>query len=51
MQCDTCISLRPLINDSTVDNIRLVNTNPEVIQWGRELLEYYLKDSTPITEL
>jgi len=51
LQCDRCIELKPLINDGTVDNISLLNSSTEAVQWGRELFEYYLKGSTLIAEI
>jgi len=49
VQSDSFILLRPLTNDGTFDNIRLINSSQEAIQWGREIFEYYLKGSTLVT--
>ena len=50
-QCDSLVFLRPLTNNGTVGNIRLMNSSPEAVQWGREVFEYYFKGSTLITEI
>ncbi|MDP2216971.1 MAG: DUF1724 domain-containing protein [Methanolobus sp.] len=34
-----------------VDNSEVLCSNPFAIEWGKELFEYYLKDSITITEL
>ncbi|WP_370867648.1 transcriptional regulator FilR1 domain-containing protein [Methanolobus sp.] len=33
------------------DNNRILCGTPRAIQWGKELFEHYLKDSTPVTQL
>jgi predicted transcriptional regulator len=40
-----------LRTDGFFDNNRILCGNPNAVKWGIELFEYYLKDSTPITEL
>ncbi|WP_256622924.1 helix-turn-helix transcriptional regulator [Methanolobus chelungpuianus] len=51
VQCDTCILLRPLTNDDSYDHTHLINSSMEAVQWGREIFEYYVRDSALITEI
>lgn len=46
---DSSLIFRLLTNEGTLDNARLINRSQEAVQWGRELFEYYLKDSILIT--
>jgi predicted transcriptional regulator len=48
---DSSLIFRLLTNEGTLDNKRLINSSPEAIQWGREVFDYYLKNSTQITEI
>jgi predicted transcriptional regulator len=48
---DSCLVLRLLTNEGTYDHKQLYCCSPNAAEWGRELFEYYLKDSMPITEI
>lgn len=48
---DSSLIFRLLTNEGTLDNKRLINRSQEAVQWGKELFEYHLKDSTQITEI
>ncbi|MDW7732597.1 MAG: winged helix-turn-helix domain-containing protein [Methanolobus sp.] len=43
--------MRLLNNKGEYDNKYILCSSPEAIQWGKELFEYYLKYSVPVTEL
>lgn len=46
-----CFLMRLLDNKGEYDNKYILCSSPEAIQWGKELFEYYLKYSEPVTEL
>jgi predicted transcriptional regulator len=48
---DYCILLRILESRGANDHKMLVCSGQSALAWGKELFEYYLKDSEPITEL
>jgi len=48
---DYYILIRLLKNTGEYDTKHILCDNREAIEWGKELFEYYLKDSTPITEI
>lgn len=48
---DHCLALRMLNQNNSYDNTQLFCCNPENARWGKELFEFYLKDSTSITEI
>ncbi|AFV25380.1 hypothetical protein Mpsy_3181 [Methanolobus psychrophilus R15] len=48
---DYSIMLKLLTHQGVSDNKRVICSSESALQWGKELFEYYLKDSTPITEL
>ncbi|WP_370575142.1 helix-turn-helix transcriptional regulator, partial [Methanomethylovorans sp.] len=48
---DYCILLRILESRGANDHKMLVCSGQSALAWGKELFEYYLKDSKPITEL
>jgi predicted transcriptional regulator len=48
---DYYILIRPLKNTGEFDTKHILCNNREAIKWGKELFEYYLKDSIPITEI
>ncbi|TGC06986.1 helix-turn-helix transcriptional regulator [Methanolobus halotolerans] len=43
--------MSPLTNTGDFDNKHLLFSSPQAREWGKELFEHYLKDSTPITEI
>ncbi|MDW7733362.1 MAG: winged helix-turn-helix domain-containing protein [Methanolobus sp.] len=48
---DHCLALRMLDQNYNYDNTQLFCCNPENALWGKELFEFYLKDSISITEI
>lgn len=48
---DYNILLELLTKDGNPDNKDVICSSESALQWGKELFEHYLKDSTPITEL
>ena len=46
---DSCFLLRLLTDEGTYDYRQLICQSPEAVEWGRELFEYYLENSTKIT--
>lgn len=48
---DSCMILRLLTDDGSYDYKQIKCCNPISLQWGKDLFEYYLKDSTLITEI
>ncbi|MDW7731977.1 MAG: winged helix-turn-helix domain-containing protein [Methanolobus sp.] len=48
---DYCFFLRLLYKNNEFSNKQLFGDHPQSYQWSKDLFEYYLKDSTPITEL
>lgn len=47
---DYSIMLKLMTREGTPDNKRVICSSESALQWGKELFEYYLKRSTPITE-
>ena len=47
---DYHLVLRLLTKNKDYDNKQLFFSNPKALQWGKELFDYYLKDSNLITE-
>jgi predicted transcriptional regulator len=43
--------LRLLTNEGGYDHKRMICAGDQALKWGKELFEYYLKDSTPINEI
>lgn len=50
-QNEHCFVLRMLSNNKTYDYSQLFCNGPDALKWGRELFDFYLKDSIPITEI
>ncbi|AFV22789.1 hypothetical protein Mpsy_0578 [Methanolobus psychrophilus R15] len=48
---DYSLMLKLLTEQGVSDNKRVICSSDSAIRWGRELFEYYLKNSIPITEL
>jgi predicted transcriptional regulator len=48
---DYSLMLKLLTEQGVSDSKRVICSSPSALQWGKELFEYYLKDSTAITEL
>ena len=48
---DYSMLLKLLTENGEYDNKRAICSGDPALQWGKELFEHYLKDSTPITEL
>jgi len=48
---DSCLVLKLLTHKGEYDHTQLMCHNPNAVEWGKELIQYFLKDSTPITEL
>jgi predicted transcriptional regulator len=46
---DSCLVLRLLTNEGTYDHKQLYCCSPSAVEWGRELFEYYLENSTQLT--
>ncbi|AFV22219.1 hypothetical protein Mpsy_0006 [Methanolobus psychrophilus R15] len=46
---DSCLALRLLTAEGTYDYKQLICISPAAVEWGRELFEYYLENSTQIT--
>ncbi|AFV22835.1 hypothetical protein Mpsy_0626 [Methanolobus psychrophilus R15] len=43
--------MRLLTNNGEIDGQFVMCSNPAALEWGKELFDYYLKDSTPITKI
>jgi len=43
--------IRPLKHDGEIDSSHILCSNPTALEWANDLFEYYLKDSTRITEI
>jgi predicted transcriptional regulator len=48
---DYYLLTRLLKNNGETDQTHLFFSSPSALEWGKELFEYYLKDSTPITKI
>lgn len=48
---DHLLLLATLKKDGWHDDKALISYSGNALHWGKELFEYYLKDSTPVTEL
>jgi len=48
---DHYMLMRILKNNNEVDGQYILCNNPTALEWGKELFEYYLKDSVPINEI
>lgn len=46
---DHCILMRLLRDNGDTDPTHIICSNPDAVEWGKELFEYFLKDSIPIT--
>jgi predicted transcriptional regulator len=46
-----CLLMRLLKSNDEVDSKHVVCFNPYALEWGKELFDCYMKDSTPIMEL
>ncbi len=45
------VMMSPLKINNEFDNRHVLCRNPDAVEWAKELFEYYLKDSVPITEI
>ncbi|WP_406657312.1 winged helix-turn-helix domain-containing protein [Methanolobus sp. ZRKC2] len=43
--------VRPLKSDGEIDSQHVLCSNPEALKWGNDFFEYYLSQSTQITEI
>ncbi|WP_292463809.1 winged helix-turn-helix domain-containing protein [Methanolobus sp.] len=48
---DYCILLVMLRNDGNSDGKSLISYSTTALEWGKDLFDYYLKDSVPITDI
>ncbi|TGC06996.1 helix-turn-helix transcriptional regulator [Methanolobus halotolerans] len=48
---DYYLIVNPLSQDGTTDRKYIMSNKKEALTWGRDFFEYYLKDSTPLTQL
>ncbi len=48
---DYCILMRLLKNSGEIDGQYILCSDPDAVMWGRELFDYYLRESEPITEI
>lgn len=48
---DHYLIVNPLSYDGSTDRKYIMSANKDALQWGHEFFEYYLKDSTPVTEI
>ncbi|WP_292463484.1 winged helix-turn-helix domain-containing protein [Methanolobus sp.] len=48
---DNNLLLNALKDNMEFDNKHILSCNPSAIDWGKELFEYYLKYSTPVSEI
>ncbi|WP_321418371.1 winged helix-turn-helix domain-containing protein [uncultured Methanomethylovorans sp.] len=46
-----CLLMRLLDNKGKYDYKYMLSSNQGALEWGKELFEYYLKDSVPVTEI
>ncbi|MDW7733379.1 MAG: winged helix-turn-helix domain-containing protein [Methanolobus sp.] len=45
---DHCILMRLLRHNGDTDPTHIICSSPDAVEWGKELFEYFLKDSIPI---
>ncbi|WP_406669953.1 winged helix-turn-helix domain-containing protein [Methanolobus sp. ZRKC4] len=48
---DYHLFLRPLKNNGEVDSSYVLCSNPDSLEWGKDLFKHYMKKSIPITEI
>jgi len=48
---DYCVFMRLLPNKDSFDPKVVLVSNPTAVKWAQDIFQYYLKDSTPITEI
>jgi predicted transcriptional regulator len=48
---DSNLLLSALKDNMEFDNKHILSCNPSTIDWGKDLFEHYLKDSTPVSEI
>ncbi len=48
---DYHLVMNPFKKDGNVDNIYIICNTEDALNWGKELFDYYLRDSTPITSV
>ncbi|QLC50495.1 DUF1724 domain-containing protein [Methanolobus zinderi] len=48
---ESCMLLQSFTKEGAYDYTQLMSCSPVTVAWGKELFEYYLKDSTSITEI
>ncbi|MDG6245060.1 MAG: winged helix-turn-helix domain-containing protein [Methanolobus sp.] len=48
---DYHLVMNPLKKDGNVDNTYIICNTEDALNWGKELFDYYLRDSTPITRV
>jgi len=48
---DQCINFRLFTQEGQYDNKKLLICSPLAVEWGKELFEYYRRQSTPIIEI
>lgn len=48
---DQCVNFRLFTQEGQYDNKKLIICSPLAVEWGKELFEYYRRQSTPIIEI
>lgn len=48
---DYYLLMNLLRNSGDTDNQHILCSNPPALEWGKELFQYYLKDSIPVTKI
>ncbi|WP_094228779.1 helix-turn-helix transcriptional regulator [Methanolobus psychrotolerans] len=48
---DQCINFRLFTQEGKSDNKKMLICSPAALEWGKELFEYYRRQSTPIIEI
>lgn len=48
---DQCINFRLFTQEGESDNKKMLICSPAALEWGKELFEYYRRQSTPIIEI
>ncbi|MDI3539341.1 MAG: hypothetical protein PWQ52_464, partial [Methanolobus sp.] len=48
---DHYLLINLLRSNGDTDNKHILCSNLSALEWGKELFQYYLKDSTPITKI
>ena len=48
---DQCINFRLFTQEGKYDNKKILICSPNALDWGKELFEYYRRQSTPIIEI